>query len=69
MENFSLLVMHTWRRRLLCKRRNMWVQSINIERLEFGIFSPFPVQYLPNAGYVICMFTMRGIVDCLVVPD
>jgi hypothetical protein len=40
-----------------------------MRRMEFGIFSPAPVQFLPNAGYVISVsiFTPRDIVAYLVV--
>ena len=67
MNSSSLLLLHTitWAGSLLRKRRNMWVQPINMERLEFAIFSPFPVQFLPNADYAgpVCVFIMRHIVD------
>jgi hypothetical protein len=38
MENFNMLVLHTvmWRRRLLRKRRSMWMHPINIKRPEIG---------------------------------
>src|SRR5215470_17846 len=70
MENFNLLLLHTtvWRRGLRRKRRNRLVHPKKTNKLEFGIFSSSPTQFLTNAGYLVSVyvFTTAGIVDCLV---
>jgi len=70
-ENFNLRLWHTITRRrsFRQKRQNMWVHPTGTKRLAFGIFRPAPVQFLPNAGYVISVsiFTPSGIVACLVI--
>ena len=50
MENFNLLLLHTirWGRSSRQNRQNMWVRPVNMNRLEFGIFSPSPVQLVPK---------------------
>ena len=50
MENFNMLVLHTilWRMRWRRKRRNKWVQPINIVRPEFGIFILFYTNLLED---------------------
>jgi hypothetical protein len=39
--------------------------------LEFGIFTPSPVQFSPKAGYIISVstFITKGMVECLLALD